>query len=105
MRILIIVLLGIVLLPRVVSAAPQSSDWQLYCGDKEVSKEESVKCYLIAIITEENGVGIIGAKTGLDQIQNLEIVNNTDSALSTTTDQISGKYYPLGSTSEEIHQG
>ena len=51
----LVIALAVVLFPRVVSAAPSASNWQLYCGDisETVSKEDPVYCYLIAQITND----------------------------------------------------
>ena len=77
---LMFVLLVAVLLPRVVSAAGTANNWEIYCGDvnKTVSKEDPVRCYLIAEITNDaEGKGIFGVLTGVRLNNKLEFVTGT----------------------------
>ncbi len=72
--IFVFALLLTILLPKLVSAAPSSQSWEVYCGDigKTVTREDPVRCYLITQITNDpaTGLGIYGALTGV-QLKNL----------------------------------
>lgn len=101
--IFVFALLLTILLPKLVSAAPSSQSWEVYCGDigKTVSREDPVRCYLITQITNDpaTGLGIYGALTGV-QLENLEF--ETGSPVGVVDTAVSFKKYENSTTSDTV---